>query len=46
MIRNTRKTRTKEYYQKKKALKLLVIQSQLRQERISNEQKQINYESE
>ena len=41
MIRNTRQTRTKEYYQKKRALRLLVIDSKQRQERIVNEQKQV-----
>jgi len=45
MLKNTTKTRTKDYYNKRKQLKKLVIEAQKKQERIINEQKQIINES-
>lgn len=45
MLKNTTKTRTKDYYNKRKQLKKLVIEAQKKQDRIINEQKQLTNES-
>ncbi len=45
MFNNTTKTRTKDYYNKRKQLKKLVIEAQKKQERIVTEQKQLTNES-
>ena len=45
MFNNTTKTRTKEYYNKRKELKKLVIEVKQKQERIITEQKQLTNES-
>lgn len=45
MLKNTTNTRTKDYYNKRKQLKKLVIEAQKKQERIINEQKQLTNES-
>ena len=44
MLKNTINTRTKDYYNKRKQLKKLVIEAQKKQERIINEQKQLTNE--
>ena len=45
MFNNTTKTRTKDYYNKRKGLKKLVIEAKQKQERIITEQKQLTNES-
>lgn len=45
MFNNTTKTRTKDYYNKRKELKKLVIEAKQKQERIVTEQKQLTNES-
>lgn len=44
MFNNTTKTRTKDYYNKRKELKKLVIEARQKQERIITEQKQLTNE--